>query len=641
MSTVADDVLETIQASPEETIVPAELRDTGGARALALLQELASSSGTSTLQLKSGAVIGEGGMGVVRSAEQIALGRIVAVKTLRQERRRDPSSAIDLLREAWVTGTVEHPNVVPVHYLGAEADGTPLIVMKRIDGLEWSKLLRDPAEVQRRFGVTDLLAWNLGILMQALNALRFAHYRGIVHRDLKPANVMVGDFGEVYLLDWGIAVALRDDGSGRLPLVGSANTLAGTPCYMAPEMLGRETGPAISERTDVYLAGAVLFELVAGKPPHTGGSAIEVLASVIDSKPVLPPHAPAELARIVMRAMHSEPEERYESVEALRIELQRYLEHRGSAEIGARALERTEQLLAALAAGEVDRDQIYRMFGACRFGFHESLAIWRDNAEAKEGLARATIAVAELELATGHPGVAATLLGELDDPPPLLAKAKDAVAEQAARDLEAKALLEANNPTPGRRTRSFIAAILGTAFTAAPLIAEWLPSIAGFTLRNHMLFSGLACAAVLLLVWWARDTMMATLLNRRVAAVAIFMFAAETLLVGGFAVAGSDAYHAQLAVQFMWGTCATWLAIIVDVRLFPSALAFYGGFMISARFPAAQLYTAAVANCAFMVNLILRWRPSTWRQTTEEREWLEERARARRSRRRIGEGGSR
>jgi hypothetical protein len=633
--TLADDVLETIQSSPDKTIVPAELRESGGSRALALLRELASSSGSSSLHLKSSVVIGEGGMGVVRAAEQVALGRIVAVKTLKADKRRDATSALDLLREAWVTGTVEHPNVVPVHYLGAEPDGTPLIVMKRIEGVEWSKLLGNASEVQRRFGAMDLLAWNLGILMQTLNALRFAHHRGIVHRDLKPANVMIGDFGEVYLLDWGIAVALRDDGSGRLPLVGQANALAGTPCYMAPEMLGRESGPTISERTDVYLAGAVLFEIVAGKPPHSGASAIEVLASVIDSKPVVPAHVPAELSRIVMRAMHSEPEHRYESVEELRIELQRYLEHRGSSEIGARALERTDQLVAALAKGDVTREEIYRLFGACRFGFHESLAIWRDNAEAKAGLARATIAVAEMELANGHPGAAVTLLSDLDEPPPLLARARAGVTEQAVRDAAAKELLEANNPTPGRRTRTFLALILGPLFTAAPLVAELAPGFVPFTLRNHILFSLATCVGVALLVWWARDTMMSTVINRRVAAAAIFMFAAEAMLVVGFWIAGSDVFHAQLAVQFMWGTCAAWLAIALDPWSSIGAFMFYAGFFVSARWPEAQLFSTAAANCAFMVNMVVRWRPSTWKPSDEERAWLAARAKARRDRRRA------
>src|SRR6185503_14452978 len=141
----------------------------------------------------TGAVIGQGGMGVVREAEQVSLGRTVAVKTVKPD-QRSPEAAQDLLREAWVTGSLEHPNVVPVHHLGLDDEGMPAIVLKRVEGVEWSKLIRDAEDVKRRYGAADLLVWNLSILMQVLNAIRFAHSRGILHRDLKPSNVMVGDF---------------------------------------------------------------------------------------------------------------------------------------------------------------------------------------------------------------------------------------------------------------------------------------------------------------------------------------------------------------------------------------------------------------------------------------------------------------
>ena len=152
--TLTDDVRETIRASPSATIVPHALRDSRGARALALLRELAAASATTSLRLRDGDVIGEGGMGVVRAAEQVALGRTVAVKTLRAERRRDPESALDLLREAWVTGTRRAPQrrAGPLPRR-SNRDGMPLIVMKRIEGVEWSALLADrgrgPAPVRQ------------------------------------------------------------------------------------------------------------------------------------------------------------------------------------------------------------------------------------------------------------------------------------------------------------------------------------------------------------------------------------------------------------------------------------------------------------------------------------------------------------
>ena len=563
----------------------------------------------------------------MRSAEQVALGRIVAVKTLKPG-KREPAASLDLLREAWVTGAIEHPNVVPIHYLDAEADGSPLIVMKRIEGVEWSALIDDAAEVQRRFGATDLLAWNLGILMQVLNAVRFAHHRGVLHRDLKPSNVMIGDFGEVYLLDWGIAVSLRDDGTGRFPLAANATDIAGTPVYMAPEMLGREGGPPLSERTDVYLAGAVLFELVAGTPPHTGASAIEVIASVIASTPVLPASVPVELARICTRAMSENPAQRFESVEALRLALQSYLEHRGSADLGGRALERLDELQRKLAATPIDREEIYRLFGACRFGFHEALAVWRDNDEARGGLVRATIAVAEYELAADNPDSAVTLLTELDDAPALLARARDAAAARHERTAELEKLRAAHDTSIGRRTRTFLITILGLFFTVAPLAASIWPSL-WMSNATMLAFPLGVMGVILLFAWWAWGTLGATLFNRRIGAVSVFVFAAQALLVCGMWIAGASVGISQTCTQFLWAVCIAMLSITVDAWFTPAAIVYFVAFLWSARFPEHRMYVISASNAVFTINAVVRWRPDTFAMTAEEVAWLETRKRIR------------
>ena len=367
LETLHADTSLTLRQAPSSTVIPTQIRSTGGRRAVAVLEELARLAPGAEAQLKPGKTIGEGGMGVIRVAEQTALGRTVAVKTLKGD-GRNPAAALDLLREAWVTGALEHPNIVPVHHVGLDEHGNPIIVLKLIEGVEWHDILEDAALVEARYGAGDLLAWNLGILLQVTNALRFAHSRGIIHRDLKPANVMVGEFGEVYLLDWGIAVSLHDDGSGRLPLASAADEMAGTPCYMAPEMLARAGGPPLSERTDVYLVGAVLFEIITGQPPHQGQTAVEVVTSVLASRPRLPDDAPAELARICTRAMEPDPADRYASIDELRHDLTAYLEHRGSARLADVARARKDELLALLVA-EREREAIYRLYGACRFGF--------------------------------------------------------------------------------------------------------------------------------------------------------------------------------------------------------------------------------------------------------------------------------
>src|SRR5689334_21645835 len=126
--------------------------------------------------------------------------------------------------------------------------------------------MRDGNAARERYGADDLLEYNLSILVQLCSAVSLAHERGVLHRDLKPENVMIGRFGEVYLVDWGIAVSLTADLQGRLPLAAEQNEIAGTPCYMAPEMLGALG--KLSERTDVYLLGAILHENLSGEPPH-------------------------------------------------------------------------------------------------------------------------------------------------------------------------------------------------------------------------------------------------------------------------------------------------------------------------------------------------------------------------------------
>src|SRR5262249_35011988 len=150
--------------------------------------------------------------------------------------------------------------------------------MKHVEGVSWRDLLRDgahPAWAKVGAPGEDRLVSHLQILMQVCNAVEFAHRRGLIHRDIKPANVMVGEFGEVYLLDWGIAArtGILAEASSHLGESGAEPTprMLGTPAYMAPEMLSRKVGP-IDERTDVYLLGATLHEVLTGRPRHVGST---------------------------------------------------------------------------------------------------------------------------------------------------------------------------------------------------------------------------------------------------------------------------------------------------------------------------------------------------------------------------------
>ncbi|MGZ5967966.1 MAG: serine/threonine-protein kinase, partial [Polyangiales bacterium] len=372
---------DTLVRNPRSTIEPAKVDSQEQRRAIAAWRALAAPPESGARSLTFEKTIGEGGMGVVHLAEQMTLGRKVAVKTLRDS--ADPDAVLKLLREAWITGALEHPNVVPVYDVSVDDKGGPLIVLKRIEGLAWADLMHDYAAIEERFGATDPLEWNLRTLGQVCNAIHFAHARGVLHRDLKPGNVMIGGFGEVYVLDWGIAVALHDDGTGRFPLARDANDTAGTPVYMAPEMLGGE-GARLSERTDVYLIGAILHEIVSGKPPHDGAEMENIVASIVVSEPKLPPDTDEDLARIVTRAMSREPEDRYQSAEDVRLAIEAYLRHRGSMRLARGATDSLEKLRDAIRLQEVQRRVLYNLLGECRFGYRAALVESQGNVLAKQ-----------------------------------------------------------------------------------------------------------------------------------------------------------------------------------------------------------------------------------------------------------------
>lgn len=616
--TLVDDLLatlpattaETIRAAPTSTIVPA-----AAAAIDAVTEALARSALGAGEVLRIGPTLGEGGMGVVRLAEQVALGRTVAVKSLRPD-RRDPASALDLLREAWITGSLEHPNIVPVHHVEADAAGHPVVVLKRIEGTEWSSLLGDADAVRARFGHDDLLAWNLEILLHVCNALRFAHSRGVVHRDIKPSNVMIGSFGEVYLLDWGLAVSTRDDGSGRLPLARNATEMAGTPGYMAPEMLG---GADITPATDVYLVGSVLAQLISGRPPHRGRSVAEVVASVVASSPELPADAPPELAAICRQAMAASPADRFATIDDLRRALVTFLALRGVARLVTTAEQRLRELRALASGDQPDRHELYRLFGACRFGFLEALVTAPEHAGARAGLRAASVAVAEFELAAGSPQAALDVLAELEGPPPELAgRAEAAAAAARARQAKLEALRHDYDETVGARTRTFLALILGVVFTTSPLLGAAYPQAVA-TPRHLVLWSLAALVLLVALGVWARHSLSKTVVNRRLFGSYLFLFVMQAGLWAQLDALGVSVETGLPLTIALWAVVAGLVALGIDRRVVPMGLGFVLGAAVATARPSWALYVAAVCNVGFTINAVVAWRPTTWTRSEEER----------------------
>src|SRR3569623_1872458 len=224
--------------------------------------------------------IGKGGMGEVMLARDEQVGREVAIKRMRAANPSQRAIA-RFLREASVQGRLEHPALVPVHEIGRDSDGLPFFVMKRVTGTPLIKLIEDQTFVLQRV---------LRALVEVCWCIELAHVRGIIHRDLKPDNIMLGNFGEVYVLDWGVAKVFGEEdvwsdvgsGSGSGVHATAAGTASGTPGYMAPE---QERGSAdIDGRADVYTLGCLLFDLLAGETLHPRG--FQGLESALAKKPV-------------------------------------------------------------------------------------------------------------------------------------------------------------------------------------------------------------------------------------------------------------------------------------------------------------------------------------------------------------------
>lgn len=284
--------------------------------------------------------LGRGGAGVVIAAEDERMGRQVAVKILADaeatERQRGRFYA-----EARTTAQLDHPSVIPVHEIGRWVDGRPCFTMKRVRGRSLKDLLDALAAGDEALAAEFTQIRLVQMLAQICLGLDYAHAKGVIHRDIKPDNIMIGDFGEALIMDWGIAKirSQPDDADhaagGPIRLLGDgaltqAGAIFGTPGYMAPE---QATGAVdqIDRRTDVWSLGAVLYELLTGCPPHEGPTTLSVLLATAQ-QPVIPPaerapdrEIPPDLAEICLRALQLDPEDRFPTARALHDELDRHL----------------------------------------------------------------------------------------------------------------------------------------------------------------------------------------------------------------------------------------------------------------------------------------------------------------------------
>ncbi len=544
-------------------------------------------------------VLGEGGMGRVLAARQTTLNREVAVKIVKEDAGTAATAA--MVHEALMTGALEHPGVIPVYALATGDDGRPALVMKRVEGTSWA--------------VRELpLDRNIEVLMQVCNAIAFAHRKGVLHRDLKPANVLLGEFGEVYVADWGIARLLRG------PV--QAASLVGTPAYLAPEMVtGDDT--RVDERTDVFLLGAVLYEILTGAPPWGGESFKTVLETAWRCEPKpLPSNVPAELRDICLKAMAREKPQRFASALELREALSDYLKHRSSAELSTVSLQRLDALRSSIAEGKSELSA--RLLSECRFGFTQALREWPGNEAARRGLHECLVLAVRYELSRGHPTTARELASELEQLPPKLKAELDEAAENSqrakVRTQRLEQLGQELDPRVSARERVsvFVISAVGAVLV---MLSDKVPAIHR-ALAPWELWTNLAQMVAVLFffgiaIFWSRRTLLASRVNRRLVGVLALTLVGMLFSRLVTVLDGRDA-RAQMMHDFVVLVLMTAAAGITITRTFFWCTAQALLFMALAWFWIGQ--EGALLNLAGTISMLIvavSWR--TWSDATREK----------------------
>ncbi|TNE50876.1 MAG: protein kinase [Deltaproteobacteria bacterium] len=337
--------------------------------------------------------IGLGGMGEVRRVRDIALNRVVAVKIIRDDMREHPAALVRFVEEAQITAQLKHPGIVPVHELGHLPDDRIYFTMKEVKGQTFSKVIHRVHQASRKAEVwAESDGWTLRRLVETFlkvcEAIAYAHSRNVLHRDIKADNVMVGDYGEALVVDWGVAKVLgrpdrvaadsdlqvtTDRSQHRIHETQSGN-LVGTLAYMPPEQAMGEV-ETLTAAADVFALGAMLYEILAGRPPFTGGSPATLLHKAQQGKPYFPPlpdsqepvsmgktvlevravteveveswHSlwiPPELLRVCQKAMAFEPKERYAHAGELAKEITAWLDGSQKREHASQWVEKAKRL---------------------------------------------------------------------------------------------------------------------------------------------------------------------------------------------------------------------------------------------------------------------------------------------------------
>ena len=377
--------------------------------------------------------LGQGGMGDVYVARQKSLERLLALKLIKpitgqKKRRLEQTGRLEeveserrqqFLAEAEVTGDLDHPNIVPIHDVAVTTNGELFYSMKKVDGTPWSQRVGD-------LGLNK----NVDILLKVCDAIALAHDRGVVHRDIKPENIMLGEYGVVMVMDWGLALPTSNYDKSRQESILATSGLGGTPAFMAPEMA---TGPLaqIGPAADIYLLGATLFMIITGKPPHHAPSVTECLHAV-RSNTIREASADkqGELLDIALQAMATNPADRFATVLDFQEAIRDFLEHADSIQ------QSRDARLMLLAAGETGS---YESYSRSAFKFEEAIASWSGNQDAITGLQQAKLSHAESALAKGDFDLGFSLVDHEDEAhAPVIKQLQEGVWRRESREKKLK-----------------------------------------------------------------------------------------------------------------------------------------------------------------------------------------------------------
>jgi len=302
--------------------------------------------------------ISRGGMGIIRRVYNKRLHRHEAMKVLDPDAVDGSYTAIRFAEEARIMGQLDHPNIVPVYDLGLNAAGSPVFfTMKLVRGQPFGKFLLELGDGRL---TSPHLERVLEILVKICDAISFAHSRGVVHCDIKPSNIMVGSHGQVYVMDWGIALFRGErEGPEDTTFQGpERGTMMGTPWYMAPEQASGDFD-LIDVRTDIYGIGGLLYRVLTGRPPHLGEALADVMREARKGRVRAPEDVVKdrklhpELCRIAMKALAAKPDGRYQCVEDMKRDIEMFL--RGDAWLPT---QRFEKGMIVINEGEI-ADQAY------------------------------------------------------------------------------------------------------------------------------------------------------------------------------------------------------------------------------------------------------------------------------------------